>query len=726
MQKVSVELENCYGIKSFKTSFDFSSRKAYAIYAQNGAMKTSLARTFQDIANGVESRDLIFKSRVPVRIVLTEDSKDLAPESVLVINSYDEMFGNSSEISTLLVNNELREKYQDLLREIQSSKESLNKALKVQSGLRAPIEEICAVYNVRSSEMVQSFRRLSSELNTGVITSLADIKYDALFNDKVVEFLKTRAAKEALRDYIEKYDQLLAKSVYFKKGFNYYNASTVAKTLGEHGFFTAKHTVTLNGESKTEIDDSKVLQQLIETEKAQIETNADLREKLNAVDKLLVGNKQLREFQQLLSENRFLLPLLADREELKKCFWRAYADKHKALLDDYLLVEERTTLQRKSIEEAAVAEKTHWEAVIEMFNNRFFVPFRLVAHNKSNVIVGVDSQLTVGFIFEDGGDRVEVGRGELLSVLSMGEKKALYILNVLFEIEKRRRTGRPTLLIVDDIADSFDYKNKYAIVEYLNEISRDDLFRTIILTHNFDFFRTVKSRFLKHSDCAVAVKGEGGLCLEPALSQNVFIDDWKKVFHTDKRKRIASIPFIRNLLEYTRGTGDPGYAKLTALLHLKPVTKSISNLDLDQIYSGLFASETIGFDGPQSIVWNLIFDAADECLDTQHDANLENKVVLSIAIRLLLEQYLISEISDAEFVSSISSNQTKKLTKRYSELPNASAASMRIIERVNLMTPEMIHINSFMYEPLIDLSDSYLRKLYHDVKGLNEPMRVSA
>jgi hypothetical protein len=34
------------------------------------------------------------------------------------------------------------------------------------------------------------------------------------------------------------------------------------------------------------------------------------------------------------------------------------------------------------------------------------------------------------------------------------------------------------------------------------------------------------------------------------------------------------------------------------------------------------------------------------------------------------------------------------------------------------MTPENIHVNSFMYEPIIDMSDVALRELYSQVKGL--------
>ena len=64
-------------------------------------------------------------------------------------------------------------------------------------------------------------------------------------------------------------------------------------------------------------------------------------------------------------------------------------------------------------------------------------------------------------------DNAAVEKAALMKVLSQGEKKALYVLNILFEIEVRKKAKQDTLLIVDDIADSFDYKNKYAIIPYL-------------------------------------------------------------------------------------------------------------------------------------------------------------------------------------------------------------------------------------------------------------------
>lgn len=98
----------------------------------------------------------------------------------------------------------------------------------------------------------------------------------------------------------------------------------------------------------------------------------------------------------------------------------------------------------------------------------------------------------------------------------MGEKKALYHPDLLFEIEVRKKAGQDSLIVVDDIADSFDYKNKYTIVQYLMDISEDPRFRQIILTHNFDFYRTVQSRFVKYSDCFMALKTSTGVTLESA------------------------------------------------------------------------------------------------------------------------------------------------------------------------------------------------------------------
>src|SRR6202043_3770815 len=93
----NVDLENCYGIKKLKTEFDFAKSKAYAIYAPNGAMKSSLARTFKDIPDKAPSKDQIFPGRVSKREITDAAGVDLPSESVLVVRPYDEVLDAAGE-----------------------------------------------------------------------------------------------------------------------------------------------------------------------------------------------------------------------------------------------------------------------------------------------------------------------------------------------------------------------------------------------------------------------------------------------------------------------------------------------------------------------------------------------------------------------------------------------------------------------------------------------------
>ena len=100
--------------------------------------------------------------------------------------------------------------------------------------------------------------------------------------------------------------------------------------------------------------------------------------------------------------------------------------------------------------------------------------------------------------------------------------------------------------------------------------------------------------------------------------------------------------------------------------------------------------------------------------------HIQNKIVLSIAIRLMAEKYLKDKIlasGVAEENLVVTGTQTGKWTEMYKK-NCANDSNSTIIERVNMMTPELIHLNSFMFEPLIDMSIFHLIKLYKDCKTL--------
>jgi hypothetical protein len=102
---------------------------------------------------------------------------------------------------------------------------------------------------------------------------------------------------------------------------------------------------------------------------------------------------------------------------------------------------------------------TIWQKSVDIFNKRFNLPFDMSIANPISSITG-ESLPKIMFNFDDNQNCVSINRDELekKSTLSQGEKRALYLLNIIFDVEKRKNENQKTLFIIDDIADSFDYK----------------------------------------------------------------------------------------------------------------------------------------------------------------------------------------------------------------------------------------------------------------------------
>ncbi len=122
MNTLKVNLKNCYGIKKLEEDFDFSQCNTFSIYAPNGVMKTSFAKTFKDLSDDVPSKDLIFPNRETTREIKKENDNDISSNQVFVVEPYNENF-NSEKMSTLLVNKELKSKYDEIHIKIDEEKE---------------------------------------------------------------------------------------------------------------------------------------------------------------------------------------------------------------------------------------------------------------------------------------------------------------------------------------------------------------------------------------------------------------------------------------------------------------------------------------------------------------------------------------------------------------------------------------------------------------------------
>ena len=104
VKALKVALKNCHGIRELDATLSFETGNAVAVYAANGTMKTSLARTLEDLADGQETSDHMFPARETERRVTDENGSDLDPSDVVVVLSYDEELWPTEATSTLLVN----------------------------------------------------------------------------------------------------------------------------------------------------------------------------------------------------------------------------------------------------------------------------------------------------------------------------------------------------------------------------------------------------------------------------------------------------------------------------------------------------------------------------------------------------------------------------------------------------------------------------------------------
>lgn len=337
------------------------------------------------------------------------------------------------------------------------------------------------------------------------------------------------------------------------------------------------------------------------------------------------------------------------------------------------------------------------------------------------------------YIFEDNRGSKEVSKEDLLDVLSTGEKRAYYILNLIFQILVAQKDGREKLVILDDISESFDYKNKHAIIEYISDIAEytslqgEKVFKVILLTHNFDFYRTVASRITKPGNSYIAYTDGGKINFEKGQYTRNLFGHYKDEIAKENKDNIvvASIPFVRNLIEYTEGDSNPEYLKLTSLLHYKPDTTTIELGEIEKIYNQYWCkSLNVNFAKNRETdhIYDIILKEADAIVPVEK-LEIESKLILSMAIRLKSDEYMIQKISSevtngTAIINNIyqKRNQSAWLYKEYKKSINDNA--MEILEQVVMLTPENIHLNSFMFEPILDMSLLHLYDLYQKVKNL--------
>lgn len=740
--------ENCYGLKRFNLpNINFSRCNKALIYAPNGVMKSSLSKVFDDISKGSATSDRIFQNVISSYSVTHYTSQYVfssanatqlpATDKVYVVNTFNNSFEFTKEtVSTLLADETTRNAYNVLMAQFSGEIKQIEEKLRVLTGLTKPqikgrlITDLGLTGTADWTDIFEKLNELYSTRQT--LEYLNDCTYLELFNDKVMAVYGKREFLASIEEYISSLNTLLENNPILNDRFTDRNAETLGKEMAKHNLFDAQHTIHLK-DGITVIHSLDEWNSAVNEQLDRLYSTPELSAAFQKLKKLLTSNGEVSRLRDIIAAHREIIPALRNIPALKVQTWLDCFSKLDVPFTDYYHNISQYTTQIKALYEQASAQSARWQAVVNEFNRRFRVPFEVQIENKANFLLK-DEAPNLSFKYTRGTvaqQSATLKKDDLMVSLSTGEKRALYLLYILFDLERIRQQatagGGQFLIVADDIADSFDYKNKYAIIEYLNDLGNTSGIDLLILTHNFDFYRTVKLRLdVARNNCYIAQRDEEGIVsvtefkYQKDFFKNVVIagiKDGNITNDTKKKLLISSIPFYRNLCEYSGK--DIEYSKLTCFLHLKTTPLDTLAVKISDLWNLInpFLNNTF-FSGADEDYYSSVIRIASACAtDTTNEVLLDNKLVIAIAIRLLTEKFMKNTlILNGQVCSDAGSNQTREWFNQVK--PFLTSEQISVIEEVNLITPESIHLNSFMFEPLIDISDWTLKDLYTRVTNL--------
>lgn len=670
MQELKLDLENCYGIKKMKETIDYSNNNVAIIYAPNGTMKSSLAKTFEAIRDDrqVEEKIYGFKSSCSIS---DEDNVAISKEQIIVINPFDE---NAYEGQGLLMANEpLRKAYLNIHDSIESKKESLYSKIKEKFGYsnRNNFDVKNTMLNdwgltvKKEYDCLIKIKELLHDPMMNCPLHEDGIDYASLFNDKVYSMMKTGKTGELIEEYENKYRELVDKSLYMQQGIiDHNNYGNISNALNANGFFAANNEVVLkakDGSTSITLKEQKELDDLIKKEKEQVLNSKEIKELFEKINKAISKNKDTQAFNAFLQTHQDIIVEYKDIDLFKKKVWVKVFLYYERLLDELIDDYNKAQEDLKKLRDDAREQVTDWKKALDLFKERFFVPFSIEPSNQEDVILNMELP-SFKYIFSDSRGEKEVTKDNLLNVLSTGERRAYYILNMIFQILVAKKQAKECLVVLDDISESFDYKNKYAIIEYISDISEytdandEKLFKILLLTHNFDFYRTVSSRITKRGNSFIAFVDSDRIKLEKGqYTKNIFMH-YKNtlVKKYSDNIMVASIPFVRNLIEYTEGDDNEDYLTLTGVLHYKENTREITLNQIQDIFNKYWCKKeptTFAVGRESELVYDILMQESEKITDIEK-LEIENKLILSMAIRLMGEEYMqnkiISDLSNGQ------------------------------------------------------------------------------
>ena len=383
MIQLKINLVNCYGIQSMNHGIDFGigsnpakpKTKAYAVYAPNGLMKSSFAKTFDALSKGESPKEERYNR--PSTCVVEFDGVAIPAEAIYVLKAEIDISADSPAITDILVNPENKAEYDDLLVSLDKLKNKLTNALQKASKIKKGDIETTILNDSGETDFPTCLGKIKAMV---IEDDLSPFEYATIFDRKVAEVLKSIEFTNKASEFSERYQELFSRAgtIYQKGVFNPTKAETSFSTLDKQGFFEGGHRVHLRGEAAS-IDKAELDKKLKE-----IHLSIDGDDSLKKLRVSLAKNAQTQGLIDLIerlspSEIEFFLEKLKpeNHEQFRKELWAYYVQNTAdsgAYLDSY--ADSKDEIER--IEAAAAQAAPRWVDTVRLFNDRFVdMPFTL-------------------------------------------------------------------------------------------------------------------------------------------------------------------------------------------------------------------------------------------------------------------------------------------------------------------------------------------------------------
>ena len=394
MNNLNIKLKNCYGIKELIHTFDFTSlartrvAKAYAIYAPNGSMKTSFARTFENLSKGQPPKEERYNH--VAEYTVETDGSELPKESIFVLKSEIDISSDSPAMTNILVNPESKARYDALQADLSKLRSkllnSLNKSTKVSKNeIQGKILADFGVDNF--SDCVESI--LASTLPD----DLSPFVYDIIFDPKAIEVINSNDFIAKAKEFSDRYQELFTQdgTIYTKGIFNPTRADVSFSTLEKNGFFSGGHKVHLKGDETSISKDE--LNKKIELINAKIDND----ESLKKIRLTLAKNAQTQALTNLietLTINQIEYFLEKTKKEnievFKRNIWK-FNILNNSDATNYVKAYSESKNELRQIETEAAIVGPRWVEAVSRFNDRFTdMPFTIRVSNLANASLGLE------------------------------------------------------------------------------------------------------------------------------------------------------------------------------------------------------------------------------------------------------------------------------------------------------------------------------------------------